>query len=79
MGESGSGLSGSVEYSTALFDAGTAGRLAGHLGVLLAGVAGDAGGRVGEVPLLSAGERDLVVRGWNETAVAVPAVGGWMS
>ena len=37
------GLAGAVEYSTALFDAATVGRLAGHLGVLLAAVAADAG------------------------------------
>src|SRR6266704_282063 len=38
----GSGLAGSFEYSTALFDAATIGRMTGHLGVLLAAAADDA-------------------------------------
>ena len=60
-----------------MFDAATVGRLAGHLGVLLAGVAGGPGLRLSGLGVLSAGERDLVVRGWNErVAVPVPAAGG---
>ena len=42
----GGGLAGAVEYSTALFDAATIGRLAGHLGVLLAGGGGGSRGAV---------------------------------
>ncbi|WP_280868562.1 non-ribosomal peptide synthase/polyketide synthase [Streptomyces sp. SAI-127] len=70
------GLAGEFEYSTALFDAGTVKRLSGHLVRLLEAVAEDAGRRVGELPLLSAGEVEQVVRGWNGAAVALPSVGG---
>ena len=41
--DAGGGLAGAIEYSTALFDAATMERMAGHLVVLLEAVAGDAG------------------------------------
>jgi amino acid adenylation domain-containing protein len=72
----GGALSGSVEYSTALFDAGRMQRLTWHLTNLLEGIAADDGQRVGELPLLTAAERDQLVRDWNATAAAVPAAGG---
>ena len=68
--ESGPVLAGLVEYSTALFDAATAGRLAGHLGVLLAAVAADTQARLSELPVLTAGEREELLVGWNDTAAA---------
>ncbi|MFJ4243824.1 amino acid adenylation domain-containing protein, partial [Streptomyces iakyrus] len=71
---SGDTLSGQIEYSTALFDAATMERLAGHLVTLLDAVVLDPGQRVGELPVLSAGERELVVEGWNASAVELPAV-----
>ena len=71
-----SGLAGSFEYSSALFDAATIGRMTGHLSVLLAAIVADAGQRVGDLPVLTAGERELLVAGWNDTAVPVPAAGG---
>uniref|UniRef100_UPI001651ABD6 non-ribosomal peptide synthetase n=1 Tax=Streptomyces sp. or43 TaxID=2478957 RepID=UPI001651ABD6 len=69
-------LAGQIEYSTALFDAATVERMAGHLVALLEAVAADAKQRVGELPVLSAGERDLVVEGWNAASVELPAVRG---
>ncbi|MFD3658950.1 condensation domain-containing protein, partial [Streptomyces sp. NPDC058620] len=75
--ESGDGtLQAGIQYSTALFDAATVERMAGHLVTLLDAVAADAGQRVDELPVLTAGERDVVVRGWNDTGVEVSAVGG---
>uniref|UniRef100_UPI0011609DC7 non-ribosomal peptide synthetase n=1 Tax=Streptomyces humi TaxID=1428620 RepID=UPI0011609DC7 len=75
--ESDDGLLGEVEYSTALFDAGTVERLSGHLVRLLEAVAEDAGQRrVGELPVLSADERDQLVRGWHGAPAVLPSVGG---
>ena len=76
VAEEGTGLAGAVEYSTALFDAATIGRMAGHLGVLLAGIAADAQAPLSRLAVLTAGEREQLLAGWNDTAAAVPAVGG---
>ncbi|MFJ1551945.1 amino acid adenylation domain-containing protein, partial [Streptomyces sp. NPDC088246] len=77
LGDSENGrLAGQIEYSTALFDAATVERLAGHLITVLAAVAEDVDCRVGELPVLSAGERELVVEGWNSSSVELPLVGG---
>src|SRR6266704_2553034 len=72
----GSGLAGSFEYSTALFDAATIGRMAGHLGVLLAAIGADPAAPLSRLPVLTAGEREQLVAGWNDTAAPVPAAGG---
>ncbi|MEU5261652.1 non-ribosomal peptide synthase/polyketide synthase [Amycolatopsis sp. NPDC021455] len=63
-----------LTYNTDLFDARTIDRLAGHLGVLLAGIADDPDRPVEALPLLPAAERDLVVETWNDTGLDVPAV-----
>ncbi|MGW4061459.1 non-ribosomal peptide synthase/polyketide synthase [Amycolatopsis sp. NPDC004747] len=63
-----------LTYNTDLFDARTIDRLAGHLGVLLAGIAEHPDRRVDALPLLPAAEYDLVVEGWNDTALDVPEV-----
>ncbi|MFC9249741.1 condensation domain-containing protein, partial [Streptomyces sp. NPDC057136] len=76
IGDNGEGLVGEVQYSTALFDAATMERLAGHLVTLLEAVAADAGQRVGDLPVLSAGEREQLVEGWNASSVVLPSVGG---
>ena len=76
LGETGGGgLAGLIEYSTALFDAATIGRLAGHLGVLLAAVAADPGRPLSGLGVLTAGERDELAR-WNDTPAPVAAAGG---
>src|SRR6266487_832295 len=61
-------LAGSVEYSTALFDAPTAERIAGHLLALLDAVAADPGRPLHQLPMLTARERGQLAR-WNDTAV----------
>ncbi|MGX1471580.1 UNVERIFIED_CONTAM: amino acid adenylation domain-containing protein [Streptomyces canus] len=76
VGDSHGGLEGEIEYSTALFDAGTVERLSGHLVRLLEAVAEDAGRRVGELPMLSGDERERVLRGSSGAQAALPAVGG---
>ncbi|HEX8936194.1 MAG TPA: amino acid adenylation domain-containing protein, partial [Pseudonocardiaceae bacterium] len=67
-------LVGAVQYNTDLFDAATIERMVGHLLVLLEGVAADPGRLVGQLPLLTAGERDLLLAGWNDTDRLVSAV-----
>ncbi|WP_188306297.1 non-ribosomal peptide synthetase, partial [Streptomyces sp. CBMA123] len=67
------GLTGHLEYSTGLFDACTAERLAGWLTVLLTAVAEDPGAPVGALPLMTAEERERTVRqGRGEPLPAAP-------
>ena len=68
------GLRGSVIAAADLFDRGTAGQLAQRLVRVLAAVAADPGQPVSQVEILGEGERRELVAGWNDTAVAVPAV-----
>ncbi|MFI2353022.1 amino acid adenylation domain-containing protein, partial [Streptomyces sp. NPDC019443] len=70
------GLSGQIEYSTALFEAVTVERMVGHVVNVLESIAEDAGRRVGELPVLGAGERRRVVEEWNEAVEPLPGVGG---
>ncbi|HZF11058.1 MAG TPA: amino acid adenylation domain-containing protein, partial [Thermoanaerobaculia bacterium] len=75
----GEGLAGTLEYAADLFDATTAQRLAGHLETLLAAISapsedGEAGARVGELPLLAAGERRQLIVEWNDRSLAATAV-----
>ncbi|MEO7416929.1 MAG: condensation domain-containing protein, partial [Thermoanaerobaculia bacterium] len=64
---------GSFEYVTDLFDAATMARWAGHLEVLLRGIAEAPERRVSELPLLSADERRQLTVDWNDTARPWPA------
>ena len=58
-----------------MFDAATIGRMAGHLGALLAAVAADPGRPSSGLAVLTAAERDELAR-WNDTPAPVPAAGG---
>ena len=71
----GEGLLGGIEYSTELFDAVTVGRIAGHLGVLLAAVAADPARRLSRLAVLTGGERDQLVRQGTGAVAAIPAGG----
>ncbi|WP_443065366.1 amino acid adenylation domain-containing protein [Streptomyces sp. NBC_00536] len=61
-----------IRYSTALFDASTAARIAGHLGVLLGAAGADPARPLSALPMLTDGEFEQVVREWNDTAREVP-------
>ncbi len=61
------GLSGLVEYATALFDAGTVDRLVAGFERLLAAAVAKPELRVADLPLLSVGERHQVLTEWNDT------------
>ncbi len=75
LAEDGGGLAGAVEYGTALFDAASAERMAGHFVVLLAAVVADAGRPLSGLAVLTGGEREQLAR-WNDTVAPARAVGG---
>ncbi|WP_232376105.1 non-ribosomal peptide synthetase [Amycolatopsis aidingensis] len=60
-------LTGRLEYATELFDAETIASLADRLGLLLAAVTADPDRPLREVEVLTAGERRLVLTGFNDT------------
>jgi amino acid adenylation domain-containing protein len=67
--ESGEAFLGSFDYNTDLFEAGTMARMELHLRRLLEGIAADPGRRVGDLPLLSEGERRQWLMEWNRREV----------
>src|SRR3990172_2007219 len=72
MTEGGEGLACEIEYNIDLFDRSTIDRLAGHLEQLLESAAADPGQRIGELQMLDAAERDLLLVKWNDTAAPYP-------
>nr|WP_246290985.1 non-ribosomal peptide synthetase [Lentzea indica] len=68
----GDGLNLAIEYNTDLFDAATVERMAGHLEMLLSGIAEDPSRPVDELALLTDAERHQVLVAWNDTAHDVP-------
>ncbi|MGW3961739.1 non-ribosomal peptide synthase/polyketide synthase [Amycolatopsis sp. NPDC005003] len=64
-------LEGSLEYNTDLFDARTVAALAEHLTVLLTAIAAGAQRPVGDLDLLTDGDRERVLRAFNDTAYPV--------
>ena len=73
--ERGEGLTGSLEYSTDLFDRATAGRLLLAWRTLLDGLVGAPRRPLAELPLLPAGPRHQILLGWNDTRGPLPAGG----
>ncbi|MFJ1552032.1 condensation domain-containing protein, partial [Streptomyces sp. NPDC088246] len=76
LGEDDGALTGEIQYSTALFDAVTVERMAGHMVTLLGSVGANAEMPVGELPVLTEAEHEQVVREWNATVEPLPVVGG---
>ncbi|MFJ2264643.1 amino acid adenylation domain-containing protein, partial [Streptomyces sp. NPDC087844] len=77
--DSDAGLVGEFEYSTALFDAVTVERMVGHLLTLLGAVAEDTGRELSRLPVLTAGERAVLVGEWSGargSGGSVSGVGG---
>ncbi|RKH55730.1 non-ribosomal peptide synthetase, partial [Corallococcus llansteffanensis] len=66
------GLSGAVEYSTELFEAGTIRRMVEHLRVLMEGVVAKPEEAVGRLPMLTEAERQQVLVTWNQTQAEYP-------
>ncbi|MEW5926732.1 MAG: amino acid adenylation domain-containing protein [Gemmatimonadota bacterium] len=73
LAEDADGLDGALVYRTALYDAETAERMAGHFARLLEAAAADPDARISDLPLLGPAERALVVEEWNRTAAEYPA------
>ncbi len=67
-----SGLVGSWEYSTDLFEAKTIARLSGHLQQLLESVVAAPEMSVSRLPLLTPQERNQLLVEWNDTTVEYP-------
>ncbi|MCP4662492.1 MAG: amino acid adenylation domain-containing protein [bacterium] len=72
LDEEESGLSGTVEYNTDLFDRSTILRLWRSWRSLLAGIAADPDERLCELPLLSAAEQRQLLVEWNDTSGPYP-------
>ncbi|HYO14852.1 MAG TPA: amino acid adenylation domain-containing protein, partial [Thermoanaerobaculia bacterium] len=72
LAETGEGLAGALEYRTALFDAATVRRMAGHFAALLAGAAADPERRLSELPLMSGAERHQALVEWSRTEAVFP-------
>ncbi len=66
--ETDQGLRGTLEYAMDLFEASSMERFAAQYGRLLEAVVADADQPVWGIDILSAREREQVLRGWNETA-----------
>ncbi|MFB9905655.1 amino acid adenylation domain-containing protein [Allokutzneria oryzae] len=60
----------SLGYDPNQFDESTVARLAGHLETLLSNISAES--TVDEVEILTDADRDLLLRGWNDTAVEYP-------
>ncbi|MBB4914972.1 non-ribosomal peptide synthetase [Streptosporangium saharense] len=67
--ETADGLTGMIEYATDLFDHGTVTTLAERLVRVLRTIADDPDRAITAIDVLSDEERDLLVTGWNDTAV----------
>ncbi|HEX6864150.1 MAG TPA: amino acid adenylation domain-containing protein, partial [Thermoanaerobaculia bacterium] len=66
------GFSGYFEYSTDLFREETVARMASHFKALLAAVVEEPGRAVGELPILSAEERQQILIDWNRPNAGFP-------
>ncbi|MBN8227307.1 non-ribosomal peptide synthase/polyketide synthase [Corallococcus macrosporus] len=66
--EAPTGMTGTLEYATDLFDAATVQRMAGHFGVLLEAIANKPDTKLGDLPLLTEPERQQLLIEWNPPA-----------
>src|SRR5690606_11608690 len=70
------GIAAEFSYATDLFDESTVGGFAERLTRIMDAVSSDANAVVGDIDLLAAGERELVLRAWNTPGVADPDAAG---
>ncbi len=76
LSEGQEGWSFTLEYDTDLFDADTIARLAGHFRQLLSAIVACPDQRIGDLPLLTAAERQQLLTHWNDTRRAYPSQQG---
>ncbi|RRV07250.1 amino acid adenylation domain-containing protein [Pseudomonas sp. v388] len=67
------GLAASLVYATALFDASTIERMAGHWCNLLRAMSRDASQRIADLPMLSADQLQGTLRDWNPDVAVFPS------
>ncbi len=70
--ETPSGLRGTVQYATELFDDGTVARMIGHLHTLLKGILDAPDLPISALPMITPAEREQVVATWNDTRTSYP-------
>ncbi len=70
--ETETGLLGSLQYNSELFDHQTITRMVGHFQTLLKGIVANPEERVGHLPLLTQVEQHQILVEWNDTAVEYP-------
>ncbi|HEX8560147.1 MAG TPA: amino acid adenylation domain-containing protein [Pyrinomonadaceae bacterium] len=75
LAEAGEELRGALQYNTALFDAATVARMAGHFETLLRAAVGGPARPVSSLPLLTRPESRRLLVEWNDTARAYPRGG----
>jgi len=73
LGTTASGLQGGLQYSTDLFERGTAERMVRHLGRVLEQAVANADVRLSALELLDAAERATVLEEWNRTEAPFPS------
>jgi amino acid adenylation domain-containing protein/non-ribosomal peptide synthase protein (TIGR01720 family) len=64
-----------ITYDTSRFEQATIERMLGHVRTLLEGFVADAGRRLGEFPMLTAGEQEQLLTRFNDTSEPIEA--GW--
>lgn len=72
LAETDEGMSGSIEYSTALFSAPTIERMAGHYLGLLEGIVARPEARIDDLPMVDEAERHRMLVEWNDAAAVYP-------
>jgi len=72
LSETKAGLVGSMEYCRDLYEEGTIKRMVGHWNQLLVEIVKNPQGRLSELEILSAPEREQLLVEWNDTAVEYP-------
>jgi amino acid adenylation domain-containing protein len=72
IGETETGFSGTIEYSTELFKHSTIERMVAHFQVLLYGIVSDPEAKISELPLLTQSEQSQLLLEWNNTKVEYP-------
>ncbi len=70
--EEADGISGALNYSTALFDQSTIERHSGYLQAVLQAMVANVQQKVGSIDILAPAERQLLLETWNATATAYP-------
>jgi len=71
--DTGRTIKGALVYDKALFNPPMVTRIASHFETLLAGMSADPHARINSLPLLLPGERERILRAWNDTSAPFPS------